>query len=88
MDGDEKTDWFKVKSGVKQRCNMSGFLFLLVIDWIMRRSVEGARTGISWKMTTMLEDLHFTDDLALISSTFAQIQMKIDCINRNGRERA
>ena len=30
-------------------------------------------------MTTMLEDL------ALTSSTFMQIQMKIDCLNRNGK---
>ena len=70
VDGDGRTDWFEVKLGVKQGCNMSGFLFLLVIDWVMRRSVEGARTGITWKMTTMLEDLDFAGDLVLISSTF------------------
>ena len=45
---------------------MSGFLFLLEVDWVMRRSVDGARTGIRWKMTNMLEDLDFADDLALI----------------------
>ena len=83
VDGDGRTDWFEVKSGVKQGCNMSGFLFLLVIDWVMRRSVEGARTGIRWTMTTMLEDLDFADDLALISSTFTQTQTKIDRLNRN-----
>ena len=56
--GDGRTPgWFEVKSGVKQGCTMSGLLFLLVIDWVMRRSVEGARTGIRWKMTTMLEEL-------------------------------
>ena len=54
VDGDGRTDWFKAKSGVKRGCNMSGFLFLLVIDWVMRRSVEGARTDIRWRMTTML----------------------------------
>ena len=48
------------------------------------RSVDGARTGIGWKMTTMLEDLD-SADLALISSTFTQIQMKIDRLNRNGK---
>ncbi|KAL9961711.1 hypothetical protein ACROYT_G030709 [Oculina patagonica] len=63
VDGGGRTDWFEVKSGVKQGCNMSGFLFLLVIDW----------------------DLDFADDLALISSTFAQIQKKIDHLNRNGK---
>ena len=85
VDGDGRTDWFEVKTGVKQGCNMPGFLFLLVVDWGMRRSVDGARTGIRWKMTTMLEDLDFADDLALISSTFTQIQRKIDHLNRNGK---
>ena len=85
VDGDGRTDWFEVNSGVQQGCNMSGFLFLLVIDWVMRRSVEGARTGIRWKMTTMLEDLDFANDLALISSTFTHIQIKIDPLNRNGK---
>ena len=58
---------------------MSGFLFLLVIDWVMRRSVEGARIAIR------LEELDFADDLALISSTFTQIQTKIDRLNRSGK---
>ena len=70
VDGIGRKDWFEVKTGVKQGCNMSGFLFLLVVDWVMRRSVNGARTGIRWKMTTMLEDLDFADDLALISRRF------------------
>jgi len=34
-----------MKAGVKQGCNMSWFLLLLVIDWIMR-IVTGANTGI------------------------------------------
>jgi len=51
---------------------MSGFLFLLVIDWVMRRSVEGVRTGIRWRMTTVLGD--FAHD----SSTLTHTQTKID----------
>ena len=42
-------------------------------------------TGIRWKMTIMLEDSDFADDLALISSTYTQIQKKIDHLNRNGK---
>ena len=30
-----QTDWLDVKSSIKQGCNMSGFLFLLVITRIM-----------------------------------------------------
>lgn len=56
-------------SGVKQGCNMLGFLFLLVIDWIMRRTLEGDNTGIRWKLWSRLNDLDFVDDIALLSST-------------------
>ena len=33
----------------------------------------------------MLQDLDFADNLALISSTYTQIQKKIDHLNRNGK---
>ena len=72
----ETTDWFPVITGVKQGCCMSGFLFLLIIDWVMRQTVEGERTGIRWKFTTMLEDLDFADDIALLSSTMNHLQHK------------
>ena len=37
LDGEGTSDFFTVKSGVKQGCNMAGFLFIIVIDidWIM-----------------------------------------------------
>ena len=31
-DGQDTTEWFKIKTGVKQGCNMSGSLFILVMD--------------------------------------------------------
>ncbi|KAI4901974.1 hypothetical protein NFI96_006075 [Prochilodus magdalenae] len=47
----ETTDWFPVITRVKQRCCMSGFLFLLIIDWVMRKTVEVKN------LTTKCEDL-------------------------------
>ena len=35
IDEGDTTEWFQVTTGVKQGCCMSGFLFLLIIDWIM-----------------------------------------------------
>ena len=70
------TEWFQVKSGVKQGCTMSGFLFLLSIDWVMSRTTEGRRTGIRWKLTSVLEDLDFADDIALLSSRYVDIEDK------------
>ena len=78
IDGAGKSDWFTEKSGVKQGCAMSGFLFLLVIDCIMCRTTEQGNTGILWKLMRQLEDLDYADDIAFISSTWTQAQTKIE----------
>ena len=72
----EQTRWFKITTGVKQGCVMSGFLFLLTVDWTMRRTTEGHRNGIRWNFTSMLEDLDFADDIVLVSSKYEHIQNK------------
>jgi hypothetical protein len=41
---------------------MSGFLFLLVLDWVMRNIVQGENTGVRWTFTSKLEDLNFPDE--------------------------
>ena len=50
-----------VITGVKQGCVMSGFLFLLAIDWIMCETTKQANTGIRWRFMDQLEDLDFAD---------------------------
>ena len=37
---------FELTTGVKQGCRMSGFLFMLIIDWIMRHTVKDEGTGL------------------------------------------
>ena len=76
IDGGGKTDWFDIKSGVRQGCVMSGFLFLLVIDWVMRKTLRAGDIEIRWRFTDKLEDLDFADDLALSSNTRRQLQLK------------
>jgi hypothetical protein len=75
-DSGQQSEWFRIKTGVKQGCCMSGFLFLLVIDWIMRTVLADTSTGIRWKMMSKLEDLDFADDIALLSSTHEHMQQK------------
>ena len=81
LDDGEVTEWFKVKTGVKQGCVMSGFLFLLVIDWVMRETTRNNNTGIRWQMMSKLEDLDFADDIALLSSTHSQMQSKANSMS-------
>ena len=64
------SDWFKIKSGVKQGCVISGFLLLLAMNWIMRKTTADKRRGIQWNLTTVFEDLDFADDITLLSSKF------------------
>ena len=72
----ETYEWFDIKTGVKQGCNMSGFLFLIAMDWVMRRTVGKGENGIRWNFTSKLDDLDFADDVALLSSKKQHIQNK------------
>lgn len=85
VDGAGLTGWFDARSAVKQGCNMSEFLFLLVIDWIMRKTLEGNNTGIRWKLWSKLNYLDFADDVALISSTKQQIQKRVRSLSTNSK---
>ena len=55
---------------------MSGFLFLLAIDWLRSRTTEGRKTVLRWKFTSIVEDLDFADDIALLSSRYVDIRDK------------
>jgi len=45
---------------------MSGFLFSLALDWTLREATADRRRGTRWNFTTVLEDLDFADDIALL----------------------
>jgi hypothetical protein len=75
------TEPFKVKTGVRQGCFLSPFLFLLAVDWIMRTTTEGGRNGAQWYLTRQLDDLDFADDLALLSHSQAHMQEKTATLN-------
>nr|KAG5706180.1 hypothetical protein BaRGS_019507 [Batillaria attramentaria] len=71
---------FGVKTRVRQACLLSPFLFLLVIDWIMKTTTAGRKNGILWTLLTQLDDLDFANDLALLSHSHSQMQDKTTCL--------
>ncbi|VDO65523.1 unnamed protein product [Schistosoma margrebowiei] len=46
--GGQLTDAFQLRTGVRQGCLLSPFLFLLVVDWIMKTSTSAGKHGIQW----------------------------------------
>ncbi|VDP23363.1 unnamed protein product [Schistosoma margrebowiei] len=75
--GGQLTDAFQVRTGVRQGCLLSPFLFLLVVDWIMKTSTSKGKHGIQRTAQNQLDDLNFSDDLALISHTHEQMQQSL-----------
>ncbi|VDP31522.1 unnamed protein product [Schistosoma margrebowiei] len=74
--GGQLTDAFQVRTRVRQGCLLSPFLFLLVVDWIMKTSTSEGNHGIQWTAQNHSDDLDFADKLALLSRTHEQMQMK------------
>ena len=62
---------------------MSGFLFLMVIDWVMRKTVDGQRTGIGWDVTRLLEGIDYAENLLLLTSRVDYMQEKTARLEEN-----
>ena len=77
------TEDFEIKTGVKQGCILSPFLFCLGIDWVMNETALGDKSGIKWTFTETLGDLDFA---SLLSHRYSDIQRKSDELARNAEK--
>ena len=64
------TDFFKILSGVKQGSILSPFLFVIVMDFVMKQAMNKAEFGFQWSLDQKLTDLDFADDIALLAELY------------------
>ena len=85
LHGDGTSNFFTLKSGVKQGCNMSGFLFFIIMDWIMDITTKNYNYGIRWKFASKLDGLDYADDIAFLSSSKQHIERKTEILDTTSR---
>jgi hypothetical protein len=69
-------------TGKREDCILSPTLFLLVLDKVMNKVVEGRKTGIQWRMMERLEDLDFADDICLLVQRWSDIKTELKKLNK------
>ena len=57
IDNGKMSDWFDVKIGVRQGYVMSGFLLIVVVDWVMTNTLRNRRRGLRWKFTSIITQM-------------------------------
>lgn len=85
MHNGQLTEPINIDSGVRQGCILSPTIFLILVDWIMKKTTRN-KTGIRWNAFSQLEDLEFADDVCLISEKRQHMQKKTEKLSKEAKK--
>jgi len=80
---DGETDAFEIMAGVLQGDTLAPYLFVIVVDYVMRTALKDREQELGFKLrrrqsrripATVITDMDFADDIALVSESIAQAQ--------------
>ena len=84
---DGETELFDILAGVLQGDTLAPYLFVIIIDYVMRKAVGNKAEEIGFRLDnrrsrrkspTIVTDLMFADDIALVSEEIHQAQTFLD----------
>ena len=70
----DSSEFFNIETGARQEYLLSPFLFLLVMDFILKTEIDDTKHGIQWYNQQHLADLDFAHDIVLIARTFGELE--------------
>nr|VZI09395.1 unnamed protein product [Spirometra erinaceieuropaei] len=71
---------FGIRSGVRQGCILSPIQFKYAINWILGRALRD-NDGVEFAPGSRLTDLDYADDIALLASSFGDLQSTVSRVN-------
>ena len=83
---DGERAWFKLLAGVLQGDTLAPFLFIIVLDYALRKAISGREVelGLTIKPRShpaeVETDLDFADDIALLSNEISQAQELLNSV--------
>jgi len=76
MDG-SLSNWFEIKSGVRQGCAIAPSLFLPPMDWVLERTEHKGFLGATCG-DDVFNDLDFADDVSLLAEMLDVLLLALD----------
>ena len=84
MLGNEVSNWFCIKSGVKQDCVLSPFIWIILMNFVQRSTGKAiGGHGIKWGGTTLL-DLNYADDLCILDENLSKMDELLKVFRNQG----
>ena len=86
---DGETEYFNILAGVLQGDTLAPFLFAIVIDYVMRKAVNGKEAELGFTLhcrksrripPVSVTDLDFADDIALLSNEIYQAKVLLGLV--------
>jgi len=91
---DGETEAFKIMAGVLQGDTLAPYLFVIVVDYVMRTALDGREDQLGFKLqkrrsrriaAKVITDMDFADDIALVSEGIAQAQEMLALVEESAK---